>query len=45
MEQKTLETIAAEIRAMPKVISATGQIYVDFDEVMKILEGGDNIER
>ena len=42
---KDLEEIIEQIRLMPKVMSATGQIYVDFDEVMKILEGGDIIER
>lgn len=37
--------IIKEVDAIPKVMSATGQIYVDYDEVMRILEGGDIIER
>lgn len=39
------KTAADKVRAMPKVMSATGQIYVDFEEVMKILEGSDFVER
>lgn len=42
---KDLKELIEQIRFMPKVMSATGQIYVDFDEVMRILEGGDIIER
>lgn len=41
----TLNSIKIEICRLPKVASATGQIYVDYDEVMRILEGGDIIER
>lgn len=33
------------INNLLKAPSATGQIYVDFDEVMRILEGGDVVER
>lgn len=36
---------AGEINCMPKIVSATGQTYVDFDEVMRILEGSDFVER
>lgn len=34
-----------KIEALPKVALATGQIYVDYDEVIRILEGGDFVER
>ena len=34
-----------KIEALPKVVSATGQIYVDYDEAIRILEGGDFVER
>lgn len=34
-----------KVEALPKVASATGQIYVDYDEVIRILEGGDFVER
>ena len=36
---------ADKINCMPKIVSATGQTYVDFDEVMRILEGSDFVER
>ncbi len=34
-----------EIEALPKVPSATGQIYVDYEEVMRIIRGDELIER
>ena len=34
-----------KVEALPKIASATGQIYVDYDEVIRILEGGDIVER
>ena len=40
-----LTDAADKISGLAKVASATGQIYVDYDEVMRILEGGDIIER
>ena len=40
-----LTDAADRISGLAKVASATGQIYVDYDEVMRILEGGDVIER
>ena len=40
-----LTDAANKVSGLPKVASATGQIYVDYDEVMRILEGGDIIER
>ena len=40
-----LTDAADKISGLPKVASATGQIYVDYDEVVKILEGGDIVER
>ena len=40
-----LTDAADKISGLPKVVSATGQIYVDFDEVIRILEGGDIVER
>lgn len=41
----SLTDVADQISGLPKVASATGQIYVDYDEVMRILEGGNIIER
>jgi len=40
-----LTDAANKISGLAKIASATGQIYVDYDEVMRILEGGDIIER
>ena len=40
-----LTEAADKISGLAKVASATGQIYVDYDEVMRILDGGDIIER
>lgn len=34
-----------KINALLKIPSATGQIYVNFDEVSKILDGNDIVER
>ena len=34
-----------EIEALPKVTSATGQIYVDYEDVMQILRGDEIVER
>lgn len=34
-----------EIEALPKIPSATGQIYVDYEEVMRILRGDEIVER
>ena len=40
-----LTDAADKISGLAKVASATGQIYVDYDEVIRILEGGNIIER
>lgn len=37
--------LISKIDAMPKVISATGQVYVDFEEVMRIIRGDKIVER
>lgn len=34
-----------EVEALPKVASATGQIYVDYEDVMQILKGDEIVER
>ena len=34
-----------EIDALPKVPAATGQIYVDYEDVMRILRGDEIVER
>lgn len=34
-----------EIEALPKVPSATGQLYVDYDDVMRIIRGDEIVER
>lgn len=37
--------IIKKVEAMPKVMSATGQIYVDYDDVLEILRGDELVER
>lgn len=37
--------IIKKVDAMPKVMSATGQIYVDYDDVLEILRGDELVER
>ena len=37
--------IMKKVEALPKVISATGQIYVDYEDVMKIIRGEELIEK
>lgn len=42
---KEIESIIVKIETLPKVISATGQLYVDYEDVMQILRGDEIVER
>lgn len=42
---KDMEKIMEKIACLPKVVSATGQIYVDYDDVLEILRGDELVER
>ena len=37
---KDIERIIAEIENLPKVMSATGQVYIDYNDVLRLLEDG-----
>ena len=42
---KDMQIIMEKIACLPKVVSATGQIHVDYEDVMQILKGDEIVER
>ena len=45
MDTKGISDVLEKVDAMPKVMAATGEVYVDYEEVMTVLRGDEIVER